>query len=141
MALHSRATVLAGLAAAAAAPSVVRAADVPTVRVGGAPTDATAQHLYAQELGMFAATGIKVEISTLRNSGALIAGLIGGDSCEGAGSHSRCDLGVTARGLRGETDHARDRAAGARLLDALHRPREDAGRDVDVALSTRDEHR
>ena len=78
MALHSRATVLAGLAAAAAAPTVLCAADLPTVRVGGAPTDATAQHLYAQELGMFTAAGINVEISALRNSGALIAGLIGG---------------------------------------------------------------
>jgi NitT/TauT family transport system substrate-binding protein len=78
MAQYSRATALAGISAALAASSVARSADLATIRVGGAPTDATAQHLYAQELGMFASSGINVEISTLRNSGALIAALIGG---------------------------------------------------------------
>jgi NitT/TauT family transport system substrate-binding protein len=78
MASHSRAAVLAGLAAVAAAPAVLRAADLPTIRIGAAPTDATAQHYYGQDLGMFAAAGLTAEISPLRNSGALIAGLIGG---------------------------------------------------------------
>jgi NitT/TauT family transport system substrate-binding protein len=78
MASHSRAAVLAGLAAVAAAPAVLRAADLPTIRIGAAPTDATAQHYYGQDLGMFAAAGLTAEISPLRNAGALIAGLIGG---------------------------------------------------------------
>jgi NitT/TauT family transport system substrate-binding protein len=78
MASHSRAAVLAGFAAVAAAPAVLRAADLPTIRIGAAPTDATAQHYYGQDLGMFAAAGLTAEISPLRNSGALIAGLIGG---------------------------------------------------------------
>jgi NitT/TauT family transport system substrate-binding protein len=78
MTSHSRAGVLAGLAAVAAAPSVLRAADLPTIRIGAAPTDATAQHYYGADLGMFATAGLTAEISPLRNAGALIAGLIGG---------------------------------------------------------------
>jgi len=78
MGSHSRAAILAGLAAVAAAPSVVPAADTATVRIGAAPTDATAQHYYALDLGMFAAAGLNVEITALRNISALIAGVIGG---------------------------------------------------------------
>jgi len=73
-----RATILLGLAAAVTAPVATRAADLPTVRVGAAPTDATGQHYYAHDLGMFGAAGLNVEITPLRNMGALSAGLIGG---------------------------------------------------------------
>ena len=78
MATFSRAAALAGLGALAAAPAALRAADLPAIRIGAAPTDATAQHYYGQDLGMFAAAGLSAEISPLRNSGALIAGLVGG---------------------------------------------------------------
>ncbi len=74
----SRAVALGGLTAAVAAPSLGRSADLPTLRIGAAPTDATAQHLYAQDLGMFTAADLQADISPMRSSGALLAGLIGG---------------------------------------------------------------
>jgi NitT/TauT family transport system substrate-binding protein len=49
-----------------------------TIRIGAAPTDATAQHLYAQDLGMFAAAGLSAEISPMRTSASLIAAIVGG---------------------------------------------------------------
>jgi len=76
--MFSRAAMLSGLAAAAAAPSVARGADLPAVRVGSARTDATAQHYYAQDLGMFASAGLDVTITALRNASELSAGVIGG---------------------------------------------------------------
>lgn len=79
---YSRARVLAGIAAATAAPAFVRstarAADPSPIRIGAAPTDATAQHLYAQDLGYFTAAGLSAEISPMRSSGALVAAIIGG---------------------------------------------------------------
>jgi NitT/TauT family transport system substrate-binding protein len=78
MALRSRASILLGLAAVGAVPAIVCAADFPVVRIGAAPTDATAQHYYARDLGMFGAAGLGVEITALRNAGALSAGVIGG---------------------------------------------------------------
>jgi NitT/TauT family transport system substrate-binding protein len=81
MASFSRATVLAGLTASAAAPSLrgtARAADLAPIRIGAAPTDATAQHLYAQDLGYFTAAGLSAEISPMRSSGALVAAILGG---------------------------------------------------------------
>jgi ABC-type nitrate/sulfonate/bicarbonate transport system substrate-binding protein len=101
----SRTAVLAGLAAATLAPAVARAAST-SLRVGAAPTDATAQHFYAQDLGTFKAAGLDVEISELRNIGALSAALIGGSLDVIAGSivpiaeaHARgIDLRVIAPG-------------------------------------------
>jgi NitT/TauT family transport system substrate-binding protein len=78
MALYSRAAALTGIAALAAAPSIVRGADLATIRIGAAPTDATAQHLYAQDLGMFSAAGLSAEISPMRTSASLIAAIVGG---------------------------------------------------------------
>jgi NitT/TauT family transport system substrate-binding protein len=78
MASYSRAAALTGIAALAAAPSIVRGADLATIRIGAAPTDATAQHLYAQDLGMFAAAGLSAEISPMRTSASLIAAIVGG---------------------------------------------------------------
>jgi NitT/TauT family transport system substrate-binding protein len=49
-----------------------------TIRIGAAPTDATAQHLYAQDLGMFTAAGLSAEISPMRTSASLIAAIVGG---------------------------------------------------------------
>lgn len=77
-ALHSRAAALTGIAAVAAAPAVLRAADLATIRIGAQVTDATAEHIYAQALGMFPAAGLNAEISPLRNSGALVAAVAGG---------------------------------------------------------------
>jgi NitT/TauT family transport system substrate-binding protein len=73
-----RRNLLAGFAAAAAAPSFARAADMPTVRVGSAKTDATAQHYYAADLGMFTSAGLNVEITALRNASELSAALVAG---------------------------------------------------------------
>jgi len=78
MAPPTRAAVLAGLAAAAAAPSIARGADSQTIRIGAAPTDATAEHYYAQDNGTFAEAGLTANITELRNVGALIAGVVGG---------------------------------------------------------------
>jgi NitT/TauT family transport system substrate-binding protein len=78
MGLHSRATALTGIAAIAAAPAVLRAADPPALRIGAQLSDSTAQHLYAQDLGMFKAAGLNVELSPIRNSGALVAAIAGG---------------------------------------------------------------
>lgn len=81
MASFSRATVLAGLAASAAVPSLrsaAQAADLTPIRIGAAPTDATAQHLYAQDNGTFAANGLTAEITPMRTSGALVAAILGG---------------------------------------------------------------
>jgi NitT/TauT family transport system substrate-binding protein len=78
MASYSRAAALTGIAALAAAPSIVRGADLATIRIGAAPTDATAQHLYAQDLGMFSAAGLSAEISPMRTSASLIAAIVGG---------------------------------------------------------------
>jgi NitT/TauT family transport system substrate-binding protein len=86
MATYSRASILAGLAAAAAAPSLARAADLAIVRVGSAATDATAQHFYAHDLGMFTAAGIDEQITTMRNVSEMSAGLIGGSLDVIAGS-------------------------------------------------------
>jgi NitT/TauT family transport system substrate-binding protein len=74
----SRAAMLAGLAAASIAPTLVRAADMPTVRVGSAKTDATAQHYYAADLGMFSSAGLNVEITAMRNASELSAALVAG---------------------------------------------------------------
>jgi NitT/TauT family transport system substrate-binding protein len=77
MSVPSRATFLAASAVAAAAPHAA-GAQTAAIRIGAAPTDATAQHYYARDLGMFGAAGLEVEIVALRNAGALSAGLIGG---------------------------------------------------------------
>jgi len=78
MALHTRASALAGMAALAAAPAALRAADLTTIRIGAAPTDATAQHLYAQDNGTFASNGLTAEITPMRTSGAMVAAILGG---------------------------------------------------------------
>lgn len=78
MASYSRAAALTGIAALAAAPAIVRGADLATIRIGAAPTDATAQQLYAQDLGMFTAAGLSAEISPMRTSASLIAAIVGG---------------------------------------------------------------
>lgn len=78
MASCSRASILAGLAAAAAAPAIARAADPVTIRVASAVTDATAEHFYAHDLGFFAAAGLSEQITTLRNATEMTAGVIGG---------------------------------------------------------------
>jgi NitT/TauT family transport system substrate-binding protein len=78
MASYSRAAALTGIAALAAAPAIVRGADLAPIRIGAAPTDATAQHLYAQDLGMFSAAGLSAEISPMRTSASLIAAIVGG---------------------------------------------------------------
>ena len=78
MASYSRAAALTGIAALAAAPSIARSADLAPIRIGAAPTDATAQHLYAQDLGMFTAAGLAAEISPMRTSASLIAAIVGG---------------------------------------------------------------
>lgn len=78
MALHTRASALAGMAAVAAAPAALRAQALTTIRIGAAPTDATAQHLYAQDNGTFAANGLTSEIQPMRTSGALVAAILGG---------------------------------------------------------------
>ena len=78
MARYTRAAALTGLAAIAAAPAIVRGADLAPIRIGAAPTDATAQHLYAQDLGMFSAAGLSAEISPMRTSASLIAAIVGG---------------------------------------------------------------
>ncbi len=78
MASYSRAAALTGIAALAAAPAIVRGADLAPIRIGAAPTDATAQHLYAQDLGMFAAAGLSAEIQPMRTSASLIAAIVGG---------------------------------------------------------------
>jgi NitT/TauT family transport system substrate-binding protein len=66
------------MAALAAAPAALRAADLTTIRIGAAPTDATAQHLYAQDNGTFATNGLTAEIQPMRTSGALVAAILGG---------------------------------------------------------------
>lgn len=77
--LHTRAAALAGMAAAVSvAPAALRAADLTTIRIGAQVTDATAEHLYAQELGLYAPAGLSAEISPLRNSGELVAAVAGG---------------------------------------------------------------
>jgi len=86
MASYSRASILAGLAAAAAAPSLARGADLATIRVGSAATDATAQHFYAHDLGYFTAAGLNEQITTLRNVTEMTAGVIGGSLDVIAGS-------------------------------------------------------
>ena len=86
MASYSRASILAALAAASAAPSLARAADLPLVRIASAVTDATAQHVYAHDLGMFAAAGLNDQITPMRNVGEMSAGLIGGSLDVIAGS-------------------------------------------------------
>src|ERR1700733_505854 len=78
MASYSRAAALTGIAALAAAPAIVRGADLVPIRIGAAPTDATAQHLYAQDLGMFTAAGLSAEIQPMRTSASLIAAIVGG---------------------------------------------------------------
>jgi NitT/TauT family transport system substrate-binding protein len=78
MASYSRAAALTGIAALVAAPAIVRGADLAPIRIGAAPTDATAQHLYAQDLGMFSAAGLSAEISPMRTSASLIAAIVGG---------------------------------------------------------------
>ena len=79
MADYSRASILAGLAAAAAvAPSLARAADLAPIRVGSAATDATAEHFYAHDLGYFTAAGLAEQITTLRNVTEMTSGVIGG---------------------------------------------------------------
>ncbi len=78
MASYSRAAALTGIAALAAAPAIVRGADLAPIRIGAAPTDATAQHLYAQDLGMFTAAGLSAEIQPMRTSASLIAAIVGG---------------------------------------------------------------
>jgi ABC-type nitrate/sulfonate/bicarbonate transport system substrate-binding protein len=74
MASTSRAAMMAGLTAAAAAPSIARGAD------------ATAQHFYAHDLGYFTAAGLSEEITTLRNVTEMTAGVIGGSLDVIAGS-------------------------------------------------------
>jgi len=86
MAKHSRATILTGLFAVAAIPSIARAADMVTLRVGTARTDATAEHYYAADLGLFTSAGLSVEITALRNAGELSAGVVGGSLDVIAGS-------------------------------------------------------
>ncbi|HEV8021858.1 MAG TPA: ABC transporter substrate-binding protein [Candidatus Lustribacter sp.] len=86
MARVSRATILGGLAAAAAAPSFARAADLLPIRVASAATDATAEHFYAHDLGYFAAAGLSEQITTLRNVTEMTAGAIGGSLDVIAGS-------------------------------------------------------
>ena len=78
MASYSRASILAGLAAASAVPSLVRAADLQVIRIASAVTDATAQHAYAHDLGMFTAAGLTDAITPMRNMGEMTAALIGG---------------------------------------------------------------
>jgi NitT/TauT family transport system substrate-binding protein len=78
MASYSRGAALTGFAALAAAPAIVRGADLAPIRIGAAPTDATAQHLYAQDLGMFTAAGLSAEILPMRTSASLIAAIVGG---------------------------------------------------------------
>jgi NitT/TauT family transport system substrate-binding protein len=78
MASYTRVAALTGIAALAAAPAIVRGADLAPIRIGAAPTDATAQHLYAQDLGMFTAAGLGAEISPMRTSASLIAAIVGG---------------------------------------------------------------
>jgi len=75
---HTRAAALAGMAAFAAAPSALRAQALTPIRIGAAPTDATAQHLYAQDLGYFTAAGLAAQIFPMRGSGPLVDAIVGG---------------------------------------------------------------
>jgi NitT/TauT family transport system substrate-binding protein len=77
MSASSRAAFLATVGVVAGVPWVARAQSS-VVRIGAAPTDATAQPFYAKDLGMFGAAGLTVEITPLRNTGAVIAAAAGG---------------------------------------------------------------
>jgi NitT/TauT family transport system substrate-binding protein len=68
-----------GAAALATARSMAAsAADLIPLRVAMSPTDPTAEAFYAQDLGLFKSAGFDVQISLMRNTGALVAGLAGG---------------------------------------------------------------
>lgn len=86
MAVLSRAMLLAGLGAVTIRPDVARSADLATVRIGSAKTDATAQHYYAQDQGMFAQAGINADITAMRNASELSAAVLGGSLDVIAGS-------------------------------------------------------
>jgi NitT/TauT family transport system substrate-binding protein len=86
MASHSRASILAGLAALPATSLLAYAADLPVVRIASAVTDATAQSVYAHDLGMFSAAGLNDQIVSMRNAGEMSAALIGGSLDVIAGS-------------------------------------------------------
>jgi NitT/TauT family transport system substrate-binding protein len=73
-----RSAMLVGLGAATVRPSGARAADLTTVRIGSAKTDATAEHYYAVDQGMFTAAGLNAEVTAMRNVSELSAGVLGG---------------------------------------------------------------
>ena len=71
-------TAAATIAASAVTPAVARGADLTTIRVGLAPTDATGEGLYGHDNGMFRQMGLDVQLTQMRNTGALAAALISG---------------------------------------------------------------
>ncbi len=54
------------------------AANLIPLHVAASPTDSTAQAFYAQDLGFFKNAGFDVQIDLVRNTSALVAGLVGG---------------------------------------------------------------
>src|SRR5665213_3670534 len=61
-------------------PRAVRAAEVTNLRIATPPVDLGAQVEYAQELGLFKAAGLNVEITAVSNGSAIAAAV-------GAGSY------------------------------------------------------
>jgi NitT/TauT family transport system substrate-binding protein len=54
------------------------AANLVPLRIAASPTDSTAQGFYAQDMGFFKNAGFDVQIDLVRNTSALVAGLVGG---------------------------------------------------------------
>lgn len=98
---QSRSAFLATSAAIVAFSATARSAsgaDLLPVRVGLAPTDATAEAFYGHDNGMFAAAGIDIQLTLLRNTGALAAALVAGSLDVITGSISPIAEGYT-RGI------------------------------------------
>ena len=81
----SRSAFVAGAAAlAAAAPSVLRAADLPVIRAGTIPTSLTGVINYASDLGYFKDAGLDVQITSMQSGPVVAPAVIGGTLDVGA---------------------------------------------------------
>lgn len=91
---HSLTLAAAG-ATCALVPTLVRAQQSPTIRIGQNATDTFGEGYYAADEGMFSAAGLNVEVLTFRNGSAQAAACVGGSIEVGLGDAIELANGIS----------------------------------------------